>query len=116
MRGFSSLTSEEENKYDHVSTCLVNQNIAHPSILLRLQIFADMYVKLSWLLLVLGTIDVTSTATLEADALIRSVCVGINQNTTLKVQEDRQWQRICQELYQFQGDHLQTDVDGQYQR
>jgi hypothetical protein len=69
-----------------------------------------MYVKILIFLLLLVTIDITYTTTLRANQLIQDICDSLHSNNSLQLDEDQQWEFICQELF------YAKDNDDQYIR
>jgi hypothetical protein len=63
-----------------------------------------MYVKIIIFLLLLEIIDITYTTTLRANKLIQDICDTLHTNNSLQLDEDKQWEIICQELFYSKDD------------
>ncbi len=49
-------------------------------------------------------IDITYTTTLRANKLIQDICDTLHTNNSLQLDEDKQWEIICQELFYSKDD------------
>ena len=58
-----------------------------------------MYVKIMIILLLWETIDSTYTTTLKGNKLIQNICQSLHDKNNPKVDEDQQWELLCDELF-----------------
>ncbi|CAF1429085.1 unnamed protein product [Adineta steineri] len=69
-----------------------------------------MSIKLIRFLLLLEIIHIAYTNKLGANKLIQDICDTLQKNNSLQVDEDRQWEIICQELFDLKDNdqHITT--------
>lgn len=58
-----------------------------------------MYIKTIIFLLLLEIIGITYTTTVRANKLIQNICDNLHNSNSLELDEDQQWETICQELF-----------------
>lgn len=78
-----------------------------------------MYIKIIAFLLLLEIIDKTYTSTPRANELIQNICDTLSNDKSSSLDEDQQWEIICQELFSSKDNVLhrreQRDItDGKY--
>jgi hypothetical protein len=67
-----------------------------------------MHIKIIVFFLLWGMIGRTSATTLRANELIQNICDTLHNSNGLQLDEDQQWEIICQELFHSKDDDQHT--------